>query len=158
MEHHRPVGRGSKTRLIGFFVGAAGLRRHFWMGVNPDSRELSGLPPRIDLLVKEFGHRRVVELDRDDAAELLDRLDVLDIEKIIKPRDAEATDLAHPAVAEKQQLGPGRGTESERRRRPPAVRLGTLLRLHVRPPRVVCLAKQAFSPISSWKHEGQIFL
>ena len=87
------------------------------MSVNPNPSKLRRLTPRIHLGIEKAGHRIVVELHRDNATDLLDRLDVFDIQQIVKPRDAEPTDLAHPAVAQKQQLGPRGGLESETRGR-----------------------------------------
>ena len=48
------------------------------MRVDPDSRELLWLAPRIDLAVKEVGNAGVVELDGGDRAGLSDQLNVFD--------------------------------------------------------------------------------
>jgi hypothetical protein len=47
------------------------------MSVDPDSAELFRPATRIDLVVKEVGHRLIVELDVRPGAGLLDEFDIL---------------------------------------------------------------------------------
>jgi hypothetical protein len=54
------------------------MRRVARMSVDPDSAELFRPATRIDLIVKEVGHRLVVELDVRPSAGLLDELDIFD--------------------------------------------------------------------------------
>jgi hypothetical protein len=70
------------------------------MCVQPQASELFGLLAGIYLLIEEVSHGRIIESDTGDSYGLLDCLEVVDVEQVIRGRDSKAADLCRAVTAE----------------------------------------------------------
>lgn len=113
-EHDRP-GAAAEDAVERVLVGATWRWTIAGMGMQPQSGELFGLAPRIDLGIEEIGDSIVVKRNANCADPLLDGYEVFDRQQVVATADAEAADLGVTVVAEILELGPRGGVESQDR-------------------------------------------
>lgn len=113
-KHHGPIGGPEHTRQ-GLLVGQARFGGIPGMGMDPNPGKLIGPAPEIDLLVKKFGHRLVVERYRYAGASLLNEHQIGHKQRIRHTTDPEAADFGRTGITEIQQFAPGGGAESQQR-------------------------------------------
>jgi hypothetical protein len=77
------------------------------MRVKPGASELLGFSALIHLVVEEVRHGVIIKGHADAGDRLLDCLEVLDVQQVLRSCDAEAANLRLAVVAEEEELGPG---------------------------------------------------
>ena len=107
-KHHGPIA-SAEDAVEGLFVNAARGRTAAGMRMDPHAGKLLRPPAEVHLEVEEVGHGLVIERDAGGGGLLGNADEVLDVERVIFDRDAEAPDLSLAAVTEEQEFGPGRG-------------------------------------------------
>jgi hypothetical protein len=76
------------------------------MRVNPNASELFRATTGVDLLVKEVGHRIIIEFHGHFGADLTDQLYVFHEPQIVCRGDTEAADFCIASITQEQQLRP----------------------------------------------------
>ena len=123
--HHRPIAT-AEDPLERLIVGQAGRGRIAGMRVQPQSEEPLRRKAGVNLLVKEVGHRIVVECDGNDRRPLSDQPHVFNEQQVALGAHAKSADFGVSQITQKQQLRPGKRTESQRRRLWPAFAMDRL--------------------------------
>ena len=111
-EHERPIaaaGAAFERRLIETARRGQVAR----MSVNPNAGKLRRLETAIHAAVEEIGDRGVQETDADAGHFLADGDEVLDVEEVVRRRNAEAADLGVPRMAEILEFEPGERGEGQ---------------------------------------------
>ena len=85
------------------------------MAVDPDPRELCGLPAERHLIFEKIRHGLIIEGHGDGTGALLYGLDIFDQEQVVSTGNAEATDLCVPTIPQELEFGPGISGESKAR-------------------------------------------
>ncbi len=113
-EHHRPVAVAEHTNE-GVDVGAAGPGTAPRMRVNPDPAKLFRLSAEVHLLFEKVRDRAVLKCDKGLGAVLLNQLQVLHEQQIVRCGNSEPTDFGGTEVTQVPELRPGCRAEPQLR-------------------------------------------
>jgi len=74
--------------------------------MNPNPADLFGLAAEVDLVFEKIGDSDVIERHKDLGTVLLDELNVLDEQQIVRCGDSEPADFRRPQVTQDTRVSP----------------------------------------------------
>ena len=122
-EHHRPIALAEHS-MKGLHIDATGVWGVARMRVNPDPAKLLRAATKIGLRLKVFSHCDIIEGHKRLGTALVNELNLVHEQQIIRTRNPERPDFGRSEITQKQQLRPCS-------RREPQLRASRLRSQHV---------------------------